>query len=556
MTSGTDILLPSLPVLIPLAAGIFCLLSYRRLGLQRFAGALALLANLAAAVALLWRVLPEEPDAAARVLVVQVGNWPAPFGISVVIDTLSAALLCVTAVVALATKLFIGTEASLRFTSGYFHPLFQMLVLGVNWAFIAGDLFNLFVSFEVMLMASYVLLVIGTTHRQMRHAFKYVILNVVASTIFVAACGWVYGKLGTLNLAELAHLASTGALPPGSTMAVGALAMVFAAKGAVFPLWFWLPDAYPALPTGLGALFAALLTKVGVYAIMRVVVMCFGANPVVAQALAPVLLVAAGVTMLLGALGIAGAASLRWMLSCGILVGVGYMLLGPALVLTQWATISAAGAEPASPAAQEAMTGAVFYMLQHMLVIAALLLCVDVVVRYTATDLLERVGGFAERSGALAALFFLAAIALVGLPPSSGFVGKLLLVRASLLNGGPWGWSLAALILIASALSLFGLGRAWCATFWSARPATESPAAIPGMWGRLLETAPPAVLIAISLAMGLFASPYIRLCEIGAGHVLDSQPYIRAVLGGSVTRQPPPLVPEATDISPREGAAR
>ncbi len=530
MPGDTNLILAGLPVLVPLGAGITSLLWYRSLAAQRVIGVLALAVNTAMALVLLRQT-------SLSVIVVQMGNWPAPYGITVAIDTLAASLLAVSAIVALTAYLFILAESSPRFTSGYFHPLYLMLLLGVNWAFITGDLFNLFVSFEVMLMASYVLLAIGTTRRQMRQAYKYVLLNVFASTVFVAACGWIYGNLGTLNFAELAQINAAGVYPPGTGIAVAAIVFVFAAKAAVFPLWFWLPDAYPTLPTGLGALYAALLTKVGIYALLRVLVMCFGGLPSATAAIAPGLMLAGAATMFLGGLGMAGATTLRRMFSCGILVGVGYMLLGPGFHLS------------GGGGGVTAMTGSLFYMLQHMLVIAALLLCGDLVERLRGTDELSRFGGLLERHAWLGFLFFVAALALVGIPPTSGFAGKLLLIVAGFERADYWGWGASLLIILTSALTLVAVGKAWCSAFWSDPPPRHERADPRPQSRNRLSILAPSLLVALSIAIGLGAGPFHDLARAAAQDVLDPKPYIHSVLGTSLSA-PPPLLPESADVGP------
>ncbi len=274
------------PIVIPLAAGALSLLAYAHPRLRHAAGLAGVTINLGFAMAILLATLSDG----GRVMVLQAGDWPAPFGITVVIDPLSALMLTAAALVLFATYLYCGEQ--LRDTAGgLFHPLFHLLALGVQWSLVTGDLFNLFVAFEIMLMASYALMILGTSRAQMRQAYKYVLINLLGSTLFVTCCGLVYGHVGTLNLADLARLSHAGDLPRVAVPTICVLLLVFGIKTAVFPLWFWLPDTYPTAPAGLAALFGGLLTKVGAYVLIRVFVMVFGpADGPVAAAVRPVLL--------------------------------------------------------------------------------------------------------------------------------------------------------------------------------------------------------------------------------------------------------------------------
>ena len=229
---------------------------------QRGLGVVALSVNLATAMWALATVYhgPGEPGG---VLVSQMGNWPAPFGITLALDPLSGVMLSVSGAVMLAVYVYCLFQLPKRFEGGYFHVLYHLLLMGVNWSFVTGDLFNLFVAFEILLMASYAILCVGTTRLQMRHAYKYVILNLIASTLFVTACGLLYGQLGTLNMAEITRIAQRGELPAGVVPIAGLLAIVFTAKTAGFPLWYWLPTPTPRSPRRWAAFSAACSRRSG-----------------------------------------------------------------------------------------------------------------------------------------------------------------------------------------------------------------------------------------------------------------------------------------------------
>ena len=499
-------------VLVPMAAGVGCIFLHRSRLAQRAWGGLALCTTVGLAVWALATVY-HGPGAAGGVLVSQMGNWPAPYGITIAVDPLSAVMLLTSAVVSLGVFLYCLTQLSPRFEGGYFHPLFHLLLFGVNWSFVTGDLFNLFVAFEIMLMSSYALFIVGTTRAQMRQAHKYVLLNLITSTIFVTGLGLLYGQLGTLNMAHLARMSMDGRVPAAAVPTVVLLLFVFATKAAAFPVWYWLPETYPALPPALGGLFAGLLTKVGVYTMIRVFVMVFGPSAAVAGVVRPVLLISAGATMLLGALGAVGRPRVREMLSILIISGVGFMMLGIGLGTTG------------------AVAGSIYYAVQHMAGMAGLFLCCGLIERLGGTDDLRRLGGLAGKSAWLAALFFVAAMSLVGLPPLSGFFGKWVLIRESLQYAPHpvWGYLLAASAVATGGVTLLAMLRAWGGGFWSAAP-VDAPRVEPrpALAGGLAAA---AMLVAVAVALGLFTGPALRVIDVAAAGVVHPQPYVRAVLG-------------------------
>ena len=517
-------------VLVPMSAGIATLLLHRHRLLQRAVGAAALGADVGLAGWALSTVY-RPPSEIPGVLVSQMGNWPAPFGITVAVDPLSAVFLLAAGVVALAVFGYAVAQLDGRFQGGYFHPLYHLLLFGVNWSFVTGDLFNLFVAFEILLMSSYALFCIGTTPKQMRQAHKYVLLNLIGSTIFVTALGLIYGQLGTLNMAHLSRMAMAQQIPPAAVPTVALLLLVFGTKAAAFPAWFWLPETYPALPPAVGGLFAGLLTKVGVYALLRVFGTVFGASVLVSDVVRPILLVSAGATMLLGALGAAGRRGVREMLSLLIISGVGYMLLGIGL------------------GTRTAAAGTIFYAAQHMAGMSALFLCCGLIERLGGTDDLGRLGGLARRGAAGAALgvvFFVAAMNLVGLPPLSGFFGKWMLLSAALDGGAPGtaspvaGYVLAGVVLLTGAVTLLAMLRVWADAFWSLAPADARADARPARLAGGLIAA--GTLVAVVVAAGLTAGGGSRIAESAAANVVDPAPYVAAVLGPNNVAPMPPAV--------------
>lgn len=506
--------LPILPIALPLAAGVLSLLALRHLRICRMIGITTLVANLAAALGIVAAAFRDG----GQVLVLQAGDWPAPFGISIVADPLAALMLAVAALVLLATYLYCEEQLG-ETAGGMLHPLFHLLGLGVQWSLVAGDLFNLFVAFEIMLLASYTLLVLGTSRPQMRQAYKYVLINLFGSTIFVTCCGLIYGHLGTLNLADLARLSHAGQIPAGAIPAIALLLLVFGLKTALFPVWFWLPETYPTVHAGLGGLFGGLLTKVGAYVLIRIFVMVFGPpEGTVAEVVRPILLVSAGVTMFLGVLGAVSMTSVRRILSIHIISQVGYMVLAVGLALVIGLT---------TENRELALAGGVFFILHNMIVKCSLFLCGGLMTRRSGSDELLQMGGLARQMPWLATFFLIAALSLAGLPPLSGFFAKFVLIREAFRAEHI---VLAAIALVTSVLTLLSMVKIWSYAFWS-RPAhgpVQNPAAQPAMAFSMAGT---ALLVAAAIGMGLGAEQVLQATRQAARHAINPSAYIDAVLG-------------------------
>ena len=522
-------------VVLPMLTGLLCLPLVNHRGLCRVIGTAGLCATLLLAI---WQLV------VGGVCVTQMGDWSAPYGISLVFDPLSGLMVCSATTVALFTYLYACSSLPAETERRYFHPLVHFMMMGVNLSFLTGDLFNLFVAFEVMLMASYGLLIVGNGRAQLRQAYKYVLMNLLASTVFVIAAGMTYGMFGTLNMADLGRIASQlaadNALPVGFT-ALGVLFMlVFATKAGVFPLWFWLPDTYPTMPIAVSALFGGVLTKVGLYAIARTFPLIFLQGHA-ADVLLPLLAICAALTMLVGVLGALAYPGMRRMACLLIIVGVGYALLGIAA--------TSAGA----------MAGSVFYMTQSMLVMAGLLLCIGLVEQITGTDETGRLGALLKRPGTiwLGVMMLIILISVVGLPPTSGFYGKLAVIRGSLTPGL---WPAAVVALLVGGLTLLAVLRVWGTTFWG--PAATSEAGAPAVDGsrrpRMGQWIGAGGLVGVSLLLGLVAEPVMgRSAE--AGRLLhDPQAYREAVLhnpryeAGSSPSEDRPAAGSKIDVAPAD----
>ena len=433
-------------IVLPMLTGIATLPLIKRPEACRVVGAVGAASTFVASLFLL---------AAARdaggLLVSQMGGWAAPYGISLVLDTFSGLMLAGAAFVFLCGLIASFSGLERRVERRYFHPLFHFMQAGVGLSFLTGDLFNLFVAFEIMLMASYGLLCAAADPGRLAHAYKYVLVNLVASALFVIAAGLVYAMFGTLNMADLmviarARLDAGLPMPTGFGAVAAVLTVVFGLKAAVFPLWFWLPDAYPTLPTPLLAVFGGVLTKVGVYAFARL--------------FPPVFLLGDQTAFLAGLLVVFVAASLL----LGGLFAVAYRRLRPGLCMLVIAGVgvSLAGVLVGS---DTAMAGVAFYSVQSMLAVALAFMVCGRIEAAVGTDRLDAsaVGGLFRERPWLAAAAFIAFLTLVGLPPLSGFYGKLLIVQGGFSGGGVAGPALAVAVLLGSGLVLLAALRWWTA---------------------------------------------------------------------------------------------
>jgi multicomponent Na+:H+ antiporter subunit D len=402
-----------------------------------------------------------------------------------------------------------------RESHGYY-PLFHILLMGVSGAFLTGDIFNLYVWFEVMLIASFVLMALGGERAQMEGALKYVTLNLVSSALFLASVGILYGEAGTLNMADLAvTLRETGHTALVDTLAMLFL-VAFGIKAAIFPLFFWLPASYHTPPAAVSAIFSGLLTKVGVYALIRIFTLLFVQNVEFTHTL---ILVLAALTMVFGVLGAVVQNEFRRILSFHIVSQIGYMIMGLGLFTLN------------------AVAGSVFYIVHHIIVKTNLFLVSGVTRRLAGTYELKKLGGLYFLYPGVAVLFLIPALSLAGIPPLSGFFAKLSLVRAGLETEQYW---IVAAALGVSLLTLFSMIKIWNEAFWKADPkaSIETPAPEPGgpvvegvggnLWGTL---APISLLALITVGIGLAAQPVFDLALGAAEQLMDPEIYILAVLG-------------------------
>jgi multicomponent K+:H+ antiporter subunit D len=506
-----------LPVLVPAAAACLMLLAgEQRLAIQRALGFAACLALAALAAGLVVR------SASGAVTAYFLGDWAAPFGIALVLDRLAALMLALTALVAVAALAAATTGRDPLDARGrYFHPLFQFQLMGLNGAFLTGDLFNLFVFFEVLLIASYCLLAHGQGAARLKAAVHFVVVNLAASGLFLIGVALLYAVTGTLNMADLALRVPAAAPADAALVRAGALLLlvVFAVKAAAFPLYLWLPGAYSAAAAPVAALFA-IMTKVGVYAIVRVHGVIFGPGAgELALVAMPWLAAAAIATTVAGAVGALGAASLTRMTAYLTIASVGTLLIAVSL---------------ASPAG---LGGALYYLVHSTLAVAALfLLAAEIGARRGAAGDRLQSGATIARPVGLGIALVVAAASIVGLPPFPGFVGKLMILGASWgLAATPWLW---AVILGTGLLALLALARAGSVLFWQpgeigAAPGAVTPSALAAPWA----------LLACGIALAAFAAPVKRFADEAARQIADTSRYAARVLGDAPDPRARPLRP-------------
>ncbi|MBY5935583.1 Na+/H+ antiporter subunit D [Tateyamaria omphalii] len=458
---------------------------------------------LAASILLMVRVLDQG------VIAAQMGGWSAPFGITLVADYLSAVMVVITAITALAVSVYALTDIDARKERLGYHALFNILIGGVVGAFLTGDLFNLYVWFEVMLISSFGLLILGGNKDQIDGGIKYVTLNLISTILFLSGIGLLYGMTGTLNMADIARTLDTVENQGLVTVVAMMFMVAFGVKAAVFPLFFWLPAAYHTPAFSVSAVFAGLLTKVGVYALIRMFTLVFDGDVAFTH---QILLWVAGLTMVTGVLGAAAQNDMRKILSFHIVSQIGYMIMGLALLTPL------------------AVAGAVFYLVHHIVVKANLFLIAGVAERTAGSTNLDRIGGLYKSAPLLAILFFIPAFSLAGFPPLSGFWAKYVLVAAAIEDQG---WIIAAVALLVGLLTIFSMTKIWAEAFWKPHPEGADPALsqlTPQARRHLLI--PIAGLAAMTLVIGFSPDPFVTFAKDAAAQLLDPTAYITTVLGG------------------------
>lgn len=531
MTSFLDALVPFLPAMIPMpvllpALGAALTLAMGRLPrLQLWITMILLGAMIVLSVALVLLVDKEG------IQTLQVGGWDAPVGITLVADRLSTLMLAVSSFVLFCVMWYaIGQgirDGRKEDPVAVFLPTYLLLSMGVNASFLAGDLFNLYVGFEIFLVASYVLLTLSASQARVRAGVGYVMVSMVSSMVFIFGLALTYAAVGTLNMAHISERMES--VPAGTqAMIFSVLLVAFGIKAAVFPLDSWLPDSYPTAPSLVTAVFAGLLTKVGVYSIIRMRSVVFTEG-----SLDTLLMFVALATMLVGILGAMAQNDIKRLLSFTLVSHIGYMILGVALGTAQ------------------GLSGAVFYAVHHILVQTALFLVVGLIERQAGSSSLRRLGSLAKAFPLLGLLYLVPALNLGGIPPFSGFLGKIMLLEAAASEGSALSWLLVAGAIITSLLTLYTMVLVWAKAFWRDRadaPDGSTVIARPSMLSdetdeidvedRVDVGRPPlgmvaatAALVIASCALTLVAGPVSAVTTRAADSVQDKQVYRSAVLG-------------------------
>lgn len=495
-----------LPLLIPLATALFGVALRRHAAAQRVVSGIGSLAGLAAASALLYTV------ATQGIQVMQAGDWPAPFGITLASDLLSAILAFMTAFIGFIVVLYsFGSIDEDKTLFGYY-PFTHFLIFGVTGAFLTGDIFNLYVWFEVLLTASFVLLTLGGSAKQIDGGLKYVVLNLISSLFFLTATGILYATIGTLNMADIAGQVALGK-HQGIILTISLMyILAFGTKAALFPFFFWLPASYHTAPVAVTTIFSALLSKVGIYVLLRIFTLIFVGNSAFIHGL---LLVFAGATMIVGVLGAVAQTDVRRLLSFHIISQIGYMVMGMGLNSAL------------------AIAGTIYFIIHIMCAKSALFLVGGVMRRITGSFDLDKMGNLVNTRPVLAVAFFIPAMALAGIPPLSGFWGKFLLVFAGIELKS---YVIVAVALCVSVLTLFSMIKIWNKAFWKpmSDESKERMAAMPRMTGTevVFMGLPIAILGLCTICLGVFCQPVVEFLMSASEQLLHPAEYIRVVLGG------------------------
>jgi multicomponent Na+:H+ antiporter subunit D len=495
-----------MPIIIPLLFAVFMLFFWKHVKVQKLLNVTASIFSLAAAAFLILEVNNSS------IVVLHVGSWQAPFGISLVADLLASIMVLITAVIGLTASLYSLGYIDEKREKYFYYPLLQILLMGINGAFLTGDIFNLYVWFEVMLISSFVLLALGGERQQLEGAIKYVTLNLLSSAIFLAAVGILYGLAGTLNMADLARKIPLIEQTSLVTFVSFLFMVAFGIKAAVFPLFFWLPASYHTPPVAVSAIFAGLLTKVGVYALIRVFTLIFIQDINYTHT---VLLVIAGFTMLSGVLGAASQNDMRKILSFHIISQIGYMIMGLALFTPL------------------AVAGAIFYIIHHIIVKTNLFFLAGVVERMKGSFQLKKIGGLYKYYPLLGLLFLIPALSLAGIPPLSGFWAKFVVIKAGLDVEQIF---IVAVALFVGILTLFSMTKIWNEAFWKNDPRGTNNILADKFSSvtssqKVLLFAPIILLAVITVIIGINAEPFFEFANNTAAQLLNPNEYISRVLG-------------------------
>lgn len=489
-----------MPILIPLTIGMILILFRKNSKLQRIVSSLAIIAIGVVSILLMKQIKTEG------IQTLQLGGWQAPYGVSMVADMFSTLLLLTTSLVAFCCLVYAFRSIGKEREAYYFYPLFLFLITGVNGSFLTGDLFNLYVCFEVMLIASYVLITLGGTKIQLRESIKYILVNVVSSFLFLVGIAYLYSITGTLNLAHLSFRVAEAGQDGLLTTVAFLFLIVFSLKAALF-LFYWLPGSYSAPPTAISSLFAALLTKVGIYAMFRMFTLIFYHEQQITHLFIGIL---AALTMLLGAIGAVAYWDIRKILTYNVIVGVGLILAGLASFTPH------------------AFVGSIYYLIHDIIIKALLFLLGGTIIHLTGTSKLKDISGLIGTHPYLGWIFFIAALSLSGIPPLSGFLGKVFITRGTFEADYFW---LGSIGILTSLMVLYSVMKIFMNGFWGETILSEEMEK-----GTTKGLMFPLVLLTVAtITLGVGAEGMNEYIQIAAEGLLNPNLYIHAVFDGQPT---------------------
>lgn len=493
----------TLVLLLPLLAAIINLFFWGKTNLQRWTGSVLVVLQLFTSILLLQQTVLH------KMVVLNVGNWLHAYGIVLGVDMFSGAMILLSSFLAVLAWFYSSSWMSGKSINSIFNVVFFTLLMGLTGSFMAADLFNLYVWFEVMLVSSFVLLTLGGKKLQLEGAIKYVAINVFASTIFLAGVGIIYGLTGTINMAVAGVVIENIGNHSLVNVAGAFFLIAFGIKAAIFPLFFWLPASYHTAPIGFSSFLMAMMTKVGVYTLIRFFTLIIPANNTPFQ---PIFMILAGFTMVVGVLGAAAQTDFRRILSFHIVSQIGYMLMGLAI---------------GTPLA---IAGALFFILHNVLVKTNLFFIAGLIGKNTGTYSLQHLGGIFAKLPVLALLFAISAFSLTGVPPLTGFWGKFILAKAGFLSDD---WLIVLVSLVVSLFTLFSMTKIWNYAFWKPLPEGEKLPAqnFADLFAKNKSMLVVVFVLTVVILWVSFApNPFIVFAEEAAKFVFDREEYIGFIL--------------------------
>lgn len=484
-----------LPMVIPLIVAVLLVFIPSYIQIQRWVATIAIIGNAIVSFLLLQYIMDHG------IISLDFGGWEAPFGISFVGDSFAMLLVLTTNIVSAICVLYAMSTIGKEREQLYFYSFVLFLIAGVNGSFLTGDLFNLFVTFEVMLLASYALITLGGTKKQLQESFKYIAINVVSSSLFLIAIAYLYGLLGTLNMAHLSERIAEVGQTPLLTVVSLLFLIVFSLKSGLL-LYQWLPGSYGTPPTAIAALFGALLTKVGVYALFRTFTLLFYHDQQITHTIIGIM---AAITLIGGSIGAIAYTNIRQIVSYNVVIAVGFILVGLAVMNTT------------------AIEGAIYYLIHDMIVKALLFLLAGTMIYVTKSERLDEISGLIRNYPLLGWMFFMTVLSLTGIPPLSGFIGKVLLGIGVIETKS---YILLGLSFLSGFVILYSLLRIFMSCFWGETIISEEEE-VPLSKQILL---PGTILVLLTIGLGFGVEGIAPYVQDAASTLMNPTIYIDAVL--------------------------